>query len=153
MERRARPTSHTKAALGWGDAICVVFQQEGGQRSLLSRKGAPNSFTLNHLGALAVKNYVLGNIAKQRGQRFWTQAQAPVVRLRGAGAERVRAPHKVLVARAARARPSAMSKACLSRLQKEYQRLSKEPLPDIVAEPRCVRTCFFSSSLTLLRQL
>ena len=28
------------------------------------------------------------------------------------------------------------SKACLSRLQKEYQRLSKEPLPDIVAEPK-----------------
>ena len=28
------------------------------------------------------------------------------------------------------------SKACLSRLQKEYQRLSKEPLPDIEAEPR-----------------
>jgi ubiquitin-conjugating enzyme E2 J2 len=28
------------------------------------------------------------------------------------------------------------SKACLMRLQKEYQRLNKEPLPDIVAEPR-----------------
>jgi ubiquitin-protein ligase len=32
----------------------------------------------------------------------------------------------------------AASKACLSRLQKEYQRLSKEPLPDILAEPKCV---------------
>ena len=29
------------------------------------------------------------------------------------------------------------SKACLSRLQKEYQRLSKDPLPDVLAEPRC----------------
>ena len=39
-----------------------------------------------------------------------------------------------------RAKPTASlmaSKACLSRLQKEYQRLSKEPLPDVVAEPRC----------------
>ena len=30
------------------------------------------------------------------------------------------------------------SKACLMRLQKEYQRLAKEPLPDVVAEPKCV---------------
>ena len=28
------------------------------------------------------------------------------------------------------------SKACLMRLQKEYQRLQKDPLPDILAEPR-----------------
>ena len=28
------------------------------------------------------------------------------------------------------------SKACLSRLQKEYQRLGKEPVPNVVAEPK-----------------
>ena len=31
---------------------------------------------------------------------------------------------------------SVASKPCLMRLQKEYQRLSKEPLPDVVAEPK-----------------
>jgi hypothetical protein len=28
------------------------------------------------------------------------------------------------------------SKACLSRLHKEYQRLGKEPVPNVVAEPK-----------------
>ena len=32
------------------------------------------------------------------------------------------------------------SKACIMRLQKEYSRLQKEPLPDVVAEPRCATT-------------
>ena len=33
------------------------------------------------------------------------------------------------------------SKACLSRLQKEYQRLGKEPVPNVVAEPKCEPKC------------
>ena len=34
--------------------------------------------------------------------------------------------------------PRVMVSSCLSRLQKEYQRLGKEPVPNVVAEPRWV---------------